>query len=262
MVYCLILQKPYVLFILPSPKWLVLVVQERLGLALNLAWNWTVMVDKGSNAKAKTKDKSGKSHWGLFCSPEHWEKTWGDSETAYKPLRGEKMKRGEWGDAGRTEKDKDQRPTTGKEAANETMRVIKLDRKGRGGRRRWDIKRNWIIKTVCVRVCVCANVASSKYDVQQDPTDNFLVRKMHAMYRLHTHLDLCYTHTHKQTYLSHTCSNLHTHSHISVHTAVITYFHSSKYLNDSCLSLFWMNSLKAEEEGSANLRNDRLAVLR
>ena len=158
MVYCLILQKPYVLFILPSPKWLVLVVQERLGLALNLAWNWTVMVDKGSNAKAKTKDKSGKSHWGLFCSPEHWEKTWGDSETAYKPLRGEKMKRGEWGDAGRTEKDKDQRPTTGKEAANETMRVIKLDRKGRGGRRRWDIKRNWIIKTVCVHVCVCANV--------------------------------------------------------------------------------------------------------
>ena len=41
------------------------------GMGLNLAWNWKVMVDKGSNGKAKTKDKSGKSQRGLFCSPEH-----------------------------------------------------------------------------------------------------------------------------------------------------------------------------------------------
>lgn len=56
-----------------------------------LSWDWRVVVDKGSNAKAETKDKSGKSHRGLFCRPEHGEKAKRRREAVYKPQRDEEL---------------------------------------------------------------------------------------------------------------------------------------------------------------------------
>lgn len=71
--YIRFIKKQIILFLF---QWWVLVGREMLCsvIALNQPWNWSVMVDEGRNAKAKTKDKSEKSHRGLFCSPEHREK--------------------------------------------------------------------------------------------------------------------------------------------------------------------------------------------